>query len=548
VTLKNIFSKLADDNDFRGLTIFAETLEKSGEYNLSDKVMDYIKVANSKSIRLAGKYPTNLLFEDLKKEFIIAVNENLKTPKDFEDFATDSDIFQAIIKAKQRFYRIGKQILMHKYHMPPKSAKREIPKVYKRFWSEIKEKMPDFSDRQKFLMIAEDAFINNDLDLNVFDIFDPNSANFYYVFSKDSPIHKEIFTKAQEEMGPSFVSKITQMMKESKQPNYKNEALQGYSKYRTLQEKRNYGIKNTTELEILRDAIVKVGLNPNSIIDPTKDEFETYNTEETKNKVIEFILSKFNDLSNIKDSEGKVLHPNYFDDEQNKTEAERLYNSIIQIHEKNHEKYQEWLKEQEERKINNESEEEKQKQIRHEMGRQYSEELKKRRENIEQDLANKTPDKKWYQFWKKSYAEYAQYRFADNYGLNEIDEIAEKVKAMNPYHPAEHFELLAGKRNKIDPSLDALENIKNMGSFHRDYFDVHPQIYIYPSESLNRWRYLLFDPKHFQRMYNDQYHKKLSTDFSLDTPIDVVIESLHREYPHALIDYFESEEEMLSQE
>ena len=54
--LKNIFSKLAEQNDYRSLAVFAETLEKSGEYKIADKVINYVKFANIKTAQFQKKY------------------------------------------------------------------------------------------------------------------------------------------------------------------------------------------------------------------------------------------------------------------------------------------------------------------------------------------------------------------------------------------------------------------------------------------------------------------------------------------------------------
>ena len=81
----------------------------------------------------------------------------------------------------------------------------------------------------------------------------------------------------------------------------------------------------------------------------------------------------------------------------------------------------------------------------------------------------------------------------------------------------------------------------------RNYLSVHPQIYLYPSSGQNVWRYLLFDPKHLKRMENQDYYENLSTPISIDNNLDIAVQYIHEKYPTALIDHYDSEEEMLKE-
>lgn len=143
------------------------------------------------------------------------------------------------------------------------------------------------------------------------------------------------------------------------------------------------------------------------------------------------------------------------------------------------------------------------------------------------------------------------YRFSN---LQVIDEIAQKVSQMQPYSAAEHFDLIDSYKPQLPPLPDnagideRVQKFIDAGEVFRAYHDIHPQIYAYPRKSTNTWWYLLFDPKDIKRMDNEDYHRKLDSEIPIEkSPLEVV-DDLHKQYPTAMIDYFESEEEMLGQE
>lgn len=142
--------------------------------------------------------------------------------------------------------------------------------------------------------------------------------------------------------------------------------------------------------------------------------------------------------------------------------------------------------------------------------------------------------------------------FKFSQSLKKVDDVARQVKTMNPYDPDRHFALLMNETRIPDVLPDTIEGrmdiLHNNAAQFREYLDIHPQIYIYPSETIGMWRYLIFDPKNFRRMDNPDYHEKLTTPFPIETPYYKVQEWIHRKYPTAMIDMFASEEEMLEQE
>ena len=132
------------------------------------------------------------------------------------------------------------------------------------------------------------------------------------------------------------------------------------------------------------------------------------------------------------------------------------------------------------------------------------------------------------------------------YNLHDLENIAQEVAKMHPYDPAKHFDLIS--KLSQSTSSDPLKALKERASPYRDYNSIYPQIYIYPSKSMNRWRYLYFDPKNMKQLDNPDYHEKRTTEFTLDIPVQDIMNDLHKIHPSALIDAFESEEEMLQQE
>jgi len=133
--------------------------------------------------------------------------------------------------------------------------------------------------------------------------------------------------------------------------------------------------------------------------------------------------------------------------------------------------------------------------------------------------------------------------------LDEIDEIADKVKGMNPYSIENHMQLL--KKPKIPKELlpdsieDRLNILEDNTSKFRDYLSIYPQIYLYPSSKEQVWKYEYFDPKSLKRLYNPDYYENLSTNISINEPVEKAIEYCHKKIPGSMIDYYNNEEEFL---
>jgi len=140
-----------------------------------------------------------------------------------------------------------------------------------------------------------------------------------------------------------------------------------------------------------------------------------------------------------------------------------------------------------------------------------------------------------------------KHKYRISHDLNEVDRIADIVSKMNPYTPQQHFDLLTKPLPQISESASVEERLKHIAdnNFIRIYNSIHPQIYIFPSESVGKWRYFLYDPKHLKRIMNEDYYETLTTPFNLDYPLEEVYSWCHKQYPTALIDHFDSEEEAI---
>ena len=544
--LKNIFSKLAEQNDYRSLAVFAETLEKSGEYKIADKVINYVKFANIKTAQFQKKYNYDTINSELKQKFIEIVNSKLENPTTIDNFPNIEDIIPIMVDSRKQFNALGMQILSHRYKMPEDSAKRYLSKFYKEITRSISNKIPNFQDIVKFLKIIEDVFIEKGIDTSSLSALDPSDKNFYYTFSPKSPIRNEIFNRAKAEIGDKFESVLEKIHLDKK--HYEDTKEQRKKAFQTNEQKRGFGIKSTTELEILKNAIIYSGFNPNFIIDPSKpDSKRFFANKDAKSIVFRYIDHELKKLGSIKNSEGKLLYPGYYDDQSATAEARRLYRSLRDVYDYNVVRYDAWWANKTQNEIGKIDSEDKDRLEREKIGKDWTEEMKKRRENIEKDLAGKNTNKKWYEFWKKSLIEYEMIKIAHTH--EDIENVARQVAEMDPYDPDQHFTLLS-KLKKYEPWNweNQLDAIGNLAAPHSHYNSIYPQTYIYPSTSMGIWRYLYFDPKQLKKLENPDYHEKLSTPFSIDTPISDVYQWIHKKYPHASIDHFSSEEEMLDQE
>jgi len=133
--------------------------------------------------------------------------------------------------------------------------------------------------------------------------------------------------------------------------------------------------------------------------------------------------------------------------------------------------------------------------------------------------------------------------------LNEIDEIAKTVSEMKPYDTHKHLKMLFQKPDLHpfdDDSIDdKIKALHDLAATSRNYLNLHPQIYLYPKESHDLWRYLLYDPKDLKRIDDPDYYQDLATPHNLSKSLEDVYDWAHSRYPTALIDHYLTEEEML---
>lgn len=391
MNLKNVFSKLANKNDFRGLSIFADTLEKTGNFKIADKVTEYLKYCSLENIKTANnlkKYNYPQIEKELSTIFINMVNERTDQQMDFNDFAHDPKIMSILLDKdlKKNFKSFATQILSHKYVMPRESAKKFASKIWRTLVQDIVSNIPNFKNITDFMSIAEQIFKEHDMDLMALESLNPESSVFHYIFSKKSPLNKEIMNAVQDHFGPEKTKHIMRQIKDTIQENYYPDSSfnKGHQELQKSIKRREYGINNTDEKDLLYKAILSLG-NPMKIFDPRNKESAEFFNDANLNKLRKFLESELSEVT--------------FDDDERRHQIDRLIGGIIKAYKNNKEKYDAFILEQNNKKQEN-----------HDLGKQWAEDYAERqkhlRENIENDLSGLDPTKKWYQFWKTSCAEY----------------------------------------------------------------------------------------------------------------------------------------------
>ena len=136
------------------------------------------------------------------------------------------------------------------------------------------------------------------------------------------------------------------------------------------------------------------------------------------------------------------------------------------------------------------------------------------------------------------------YIFAQN-EFNQINEISKEVAKMDRYDPRQHLNMLSlpvrpGELNNDATMDERWDKFHDKTVLYREYNAIHPQIYLFPSESIGKFRYFIFDPKHLKVLENEDYHETLTTPIPLDSGVEEAIDWCHKQYPTAYIDNFET--------
>ena len=135
------------------------------------------------------------------------------------------------------------------------------------------------------------------------------------------------------------------------------------------------------------------------------------------------------------------------------------------------------------------------------------------------------------------------YRFSQNTELSKIDEMANLTRKMNPYHPLKHLNLISELGKQESSPLDESATIdERLDRLHqemtplRDYHDIHPQVYVFPSIK-GTWHSMVFDPKNLKVLDDEDYHDIIDLRLPVDyVSEDEVIQYAHSRWPTATID------------
>lgn len=131
----------------------------------------------------------------------------------------------------------------------------------------------------------------------------------------------------------------------------------------------------------------------------------------------------------------------------------------------------------------------------------------------------------------------------------DLSQTEKNVANMHPYDTNRHMDLIHNLHRPNKPSFsasieDKINAIHDFGLPYRAYLERHPQIYVYPSD-VGTWKYIIYDPTNLKAVDKPDYFEDIDTNFSVNDIIspDEIIQKIHKQYPTALIDYFDTEAE-----
>lgn len=412
---QKLFSQLAKGNSINGLIVFAQSLDYSHEYVTADLIQKYIQKKITSQRKL---YDYNKIDKELKDVFVTVFNNYAKLNKkySFDEIPFIDKVVPLLSSEtfKNQFVSLAKNILEFKYNMPKNKdgGKRYAKQIYNKFCKEIAELIPNFHNLSNFLNNAANVLLKHNIDSDVFNILNPYSHIFHYVFDKNSPVFSEILSESVKKMGLGKTKSVFQQIKEIL--SEKELDLNAFNKselnYKKNVENRTKGILNTEELNIIKKAILDTipGININNILDPSKDESRAFFEENNFKKFEENLKKEIDRSKNIFDA----------------LEAfERLKSSFIQIYKDNQSKYEKYLALKNER-LNKEKEQNKKNKLI--LKKENAENLKAIHKRIEENL-KKNSNSNWEKNWVKSCLEMNyNYRFSDEYDLNELNDQVRK--------------------------------------------------------------------------------------------------------------------------
>jgi len=395
-----LFNYLVKTNSYNGLIAFSESLEKEKDYLLSDNILEYVKVAHQK--HSASKYKWSLIDIDSKNLFLSTIAKSANQPTiQFNDIHSIPNIVSILADQTNRmnFIKLCVQKLKFNYQMPVSTAEKYARKRWKQLTDTIVGKMPKFEHLADFISLSEKILSNYNLDSDFSGILDPNSYIFKYVFDNRSPAKQDIQNamkaKFGEEKSIAIIKQISDIIQERKLEGEitKDTLNQSEIKFQKSEENRKHGVQNDYEKELLRKAILKT--NPDidilQFMNPAHPDSEKFfDFENYKN---------FKD--NLRDFVRRDKH--VFDDEDT---YQRLHDSIVIPYWKEKNRYDKFQEEEEQKEKERLKYLEESKDILEKERDQNLETLKSKIQKDLEEKDQKQPDKKWYQFWKKSYSDH----------------------------------------------------------------------------------------------------------------------------------------------
>ena len=455
--LKNTFIKLAQASDYDGLLKYAQTLDQVDDYELSDKIINYVKVSSEvnqnkrfasyvdDNQRIAATLANNVNHTEriiegpLKNIFEAIINAKTGLNFPLDKIPHIRNIFD-ILKdpsTKNDFYNAGYHLFTIRHDLTREHARQRLNRAWKAFVNYVTnhhkpitldekeyehvKSIPNlnYSVALKILStVAERALNRHHIEFTMGDFLNPHSAIFYDVFGPTSPVKKEIDQDLITEVGHEKAQQILNIVQEdiAQIPLNKNLMKQAVQQHHKNQTNRNYGIQHDNDLQTIMKAIELT--DPNLV---AKNVFN-FQTEDHWKFFDAFNLNKFHEN----------LYAIVFDELKDEVHAgevaDRLYNAVTKIHTDNvkknpnynqyQENYRNSLVQQEQFRKQQVVQQQERERKMHELAQQQDDQKNNIYNDIqtmidtrEQNPAYTPTKKKWWQLWKQASLEMEELRY-----------------------------------------------------------------------------------------------------------------------------------------
>lgn len=485
--LQNVFTRLANSGNHRGLMKLAQTLEDAGDLELSDMVVAYANVASENALnrRLADFNATNrriaataaqnansrprIIDGPMKEIFENVVNAFAGTNFTLDKLPYVKGVFQILQnpEAKKGFFDSGYHFYTVRHDISKDSARKRLNRAWDAFVKYIHSnyKNPLVSDKEfedlkdvenlnystslKLLAhVAEGVLRSNHVDFQLGAFLDPHNPTFYEVFGPRSPLREEVYQQLVSQIGEEKTQRVFQAVQEEvAHTNIDRKKMSDAVKqYRKTQTNRAYGILGQEDLELITEAIELT----DSTIDP-RNVFNSATEDHWK------FFDGWN-LPNFREQLFNLAYQQYDEEVKAHEVSDRLYRAVLKInqdntqnnpHYKAHEQqYRDYLVQQGEK----ERQRQEQEALRREKEKAYQESLvdfsnEQDSAKTEQKMFNdvntliknreqmpsyEPTKKKWWQFWKQASIEEAiDEVLGENDGLIRVSAKGDKHPPLN---------------------------------------------------------------------------------------------------------------------